>query len=54
MTFYFSSTVEFDKTLSSIDKLRSSSIWECRAPLQNGKLCPRKDKIKVCICIVSK
>lgn len=26
--------------------------WSCRAPLPSGKLCPRKDRYKVCIVCV--
>jgi hypothetical protein len=26
--------------------------WACRAPLPSGKLCPRRDRYKVFICIV--
>ena len=24
--------------------------WACRAPLPSGKLCPRRDRVKVCLC----
>ena len=25
--------------------------WACRVPLPSGKLCPRRDRVKVCPCV---
>ena len=25
--------------------------WSCRALLPSGKLCPRRDRVKVCTCV---
>ena len=53
MMDYFSLSLSQD--MQSLSKCRTITFagqfkpikWACRAPLSNGKLCPRKDKYKV-------